>query len=87
MKNLIDTCTYSGLKGELFKLTGKDIVTKPTNKYGYLITWGYQITISDKFGNQEHLMYLNGRLNEVKMKFWEEYQNESHIRIWKKQTK
>tara|TARA_R110002051_G_scaffold258770_1_gene318080 strand:+ start:169 stop:429 length:261 start_codon:yes stop_codon:yes gene_type:complete len=85
MKNLIDTQTYSGLKGELVKLTGKDIVTKPTNKYNYLITWGYQITISNQFGNQEHLMYLNGRLNEVKKRFWEVYREESHIRIWKKQ--
>jgi len=80
MRKVVLTETYSGLKGELVKLTGKDIITKPTNKYNEIIDWNYEMLID---GKTECL--LNGHLTRVKKMFWNEYQEQSHIRVWKKE--
>ena len=37
MRKLISKENYSGLKGELIKLTGRDIITAPTNKYNEIV--------------------------------------------------
>ena len=80
MRKLIQTENYSGLKGELIKLTGKDIITKPTNKFNEIIKWNYQMLID---GKVECL--FNGHLTSVKKRFQNKYQEQSHYRIWKKQ--
>lgn len=80
MRKLIQTENYSGLKGELIKLTGKDIITKPTNKFNEIIKWNYQMLID---GKVECL--FNGHLTDVRKRFWKRYQEQSHYRIWKKQ--
>tara|TARA_R100000935_G_scaffold40385_1_gene61911 strand:+ start:588 stop:833 length:246 start_codon:yes stop_codon:yes gene_type:complete len=80
MKKVVQTENYSGLKGELIKLTGKDIITKATNKFNEIIDWNYQMLIN---GKVECL--FNGHLTSVKSKFQSIYQEQSHYRIWKKQ--
>lgn len=80
MRKIIETETYSGLKGELIKLTNKDIIRKPTNKYNEVIDWHYEMLID---GETDCL--FNGHLTEVRKMFWERYREESHLRIWKKQ--
>ncbi len=80
MRKLISKENYSGLNGELIKLTGKDIITKPTNKYNEIIDWNYEVLID---GKTECL--LNGHLTTVKKMFWKEYQQQSNRRIWKKE--
>ena len=78
MRKVVDTENYSGLKGELIKLTGKDIITKPTNKYNEIIDWNYQMLID---GKEECLM--NGHLADVRKRFWKRYQEQSWTRVWK----
>ena len=80
MRKVVLTETYSGLKGDLVKLTGKDIVRKPTNKYNEIIDWNYEMLID---GKKQCLM--NGNLTRVKKMFWNKYQEQSHIRVWKKE--
>ena len=43
MKKVVQTENYSGLKGELIKLTGKDIITKATNKFNEIIDWNLSL--------------------------------------------
>lgn len=80
MKNTIIKETYSGLKGELIKLTGKDIIEKPHLKFPEdgNIKWNYQILIDGKI---QCLTY--GHLSSVKRKFHNIYSKESYSRIWK----
>ena len=57
MRKVVLTENYSSLKGELVKLTGKDIITKPTNKYNEIIDWHYEVLIDGKT-----ICLLNGPL-------------------------
>ena len=80
MKKVVQTENYSGLKGELIKLTGKDIITKETNKFKEIIDWNYQMLINGKVQ-----CLFNGHLTSVKKRFQNIYQEQSHYRIWKKE--
>ena len=82
MKKLIKKENYSGLKGELIKLTGRDIITAPTNKYNEIVDWGYQILINNK---PSMLINKNIDLRKVKNMFSQEYYKQSSIRVWSKQ--
>lgn len=82
MRKLIKTETYSGLKGELIKLTGKDIIIKPSMKYNETVEWGYQILINDK---PNMLINKYTDLRKVKSIFAEEYRKESYSKIWRKE--
>ena len=80
MRKVVLTENYSSLKGELVKLTGKDIITKPTNKYNEIIDWHYEVLIDGKT-----ICLLIGHLTRVKKLFWNKYQEQSHRRVWKKE--
>lgn len=82
MKLLKKTETYSGLKGELIKLTGKDIITRPTFKHKEIGEYGYQILINDKLNM---LLNKNTDLRKAKSIFDNEYFKESKSRIWRKE--
>ena len=85
MRKLIKTETYSGLKGELIKLTGKDIIIRPTIfsiKYKQIGIYGYQILINDKLNM---LLNKNTNLRKAKSIFDNVYFKESKSKIWKKE--
>tara|TARA_B100000963_G_scaffold95429_1_gene82223 strand:+ start:367 stop:618 length:252 start_codon:yes stop_codon:yes gene_type:complete len=80
MRILITKETYSGLNGELYKLTGKDVIVAPHLKYpkeGNQI-WNYEILID---GKRQYL--TKGHLTRVKKDFWKHYQKQSWTRVWK----
>tara|TARA_R100001509_G_scaffold161899_2_gene132189 strand:- start:2532 stop:2858 length:327 start_codon:yes stop_codon:yes gene_type:complete len=80
MRKLITKETYSSLNGELYKLTGKDVIVKPHLKYpedGDII-WNYEILID---GKREYL--TRGHLTRVRKDFWKYYREQSWLRVWK----
>ena len=80
MKKTIIKETYSGLKGELIKLTCKDIIEEPHSKFPEdgNIKWNYQMLINGKVQ-----CLMNGHLTDVKKRFQNRYSKESYLRIWK----
>lgn len=80
MRKLIQKETYSGLNGELYKLTGKDVIVKPHLKYpedGDQF-WAYEILIN---GKREYL--TKGHLTRVRRDFQKFYREQSWTLIWK----
>lgn len=80
MRKLINKETYSGLEGELYKLTGKDVVIEPHFRYPEDgdINWNYEILLN---GKRNYL--TKGHLTRVKKDFFEFYKEQSWLRIWK----
>lgn len=80
MRKLIAAEDYSGLKGELYKLTGKDVIVKPHLKYPEDgdVNWTYEILID---GEREYLTF--GHLTRVRRSFQNFYQEQSWARVWK----
>ena len=80
MKKTILNETYSGIRGELIKLTGKDIIEEPHSKFPEdgNIKWNYQMLIDGK-----KICLMNGHLTNVKKRFHNKYLEESYQRVWK----
>jgi hypothetical protein len=80
MRKLIKKETYSGLEGELYKLTGKDVVIEPHFRYPEDgdINWNYEILI-----NGESQYFTWGHLSRVKKSFNEFYSKISWSKVWK----
>lgn len=81
-KKLITKETYSGLVGELFKLTGKDIQVTPCDYYPEDRScdrfYNYLICLDGK-----EYYHTRGHLTRVKRDFWSWYQKRSWELVWK----
>lgn len=85
-RKLILKETYSGLVGELFKLTGKDIKVTPCKHYpddrSCDLIYNYLVCL-----NGEKYYHTKGHLTRVKKSFWNWYQERSWELVWKYEKK